>query len=554
MGISLKPEHLKRYRDIAGLLIKYGRRDLVASAGLDEALDNGEVHGDAVPAEARELADDLERLGPTYVKLGQLLSTRGDLLPQAYTEALTRLQDDVAPIPFDEVERIVQTELGVRLSKAFSYFHAEPTASASLGQVHRAALRDGTEVVVKVQRPHIREQIIQDLDALSEVAEFVDSHTEVGKRYHLGGMLDEFRKSLLQELDYRQEAQNLKTLGANLAELDRILVPQPFDSFTTDRVLTMEYVGGKKATELDQLSRLEIDTAELADQLFQAYLKQILVDGFFHADPHPGNVFVTDDGRLALLDLGMVARIPSRLQDQLLRLLLATSEGRGDDAANVALEIGEKTGEADEEEFRRRIGQLVVGYQDASIRQIEFGAIVLEEVKASGECGVRLPPELTMLGKALLNLDHVGRALDPDFDPNAAIRRHAAKIIRQQMFKGASPASLLSGLIEAREFLERLPTRANRILDLVSNNDLRIKVDAIDESLLLAGAQKIANRITLGLILAALIIGAAMLMSIPTDFRILGYPGIAILFFLAAAGGGLALVLTILVSDVHSRR
>jgi predicted unusual protein kinase regulating ubiquinone biosynthesis (AarF/ABC1/UbiB family) len=297
-----------------------------------------------------------------------------------------------------------------------------------------------------------------------------------------------------------------------------------------------------------------VDAEGLADQLFQAYLKQILVDGFFHADPHPGNVLITDDGRLALLDLGMVARIPPRLQDQLLRLLLATSEGRADDAAAVALTIGEKAEDTDEEAFRHRIGRLVVSYRDASIRQIEFGAIVLEEVKASAESGIRLPPELAMLGKALLNLDHIGRALDPEFDPNAAIRRHAGTIIRQQMLKGASPASLLAGLMEARDFVERLPARANRILELVSNNDLRVTVDAFDERLLLAGAQKIANRITLGLILAALIVGAALLMSIPTDLRILGYPGIAILFFLAAAGGGLALVLVILVSDVRSGR
>jgi len=178
----------------------------------------------------------------------------------------------------------------------------------------------------------------------------------------------------------------------------------------------------------------------------------------------------------------------------------------------------------------------------------------LKRYRDIAKCGIRLPPELTMLGKALLNLDHVARALDPEFDPNAAIRRHAGKLIRQQMLKGASPGSLLSGLLEAREFIERLPARANRILDLVASNDLRVRVDAVDERLLLAGFQKIANRITLGLILAALIVGAAMLMSIPTDFRILGYPGLAILFFLAAAGGGLALVLTILASDVRARR
>jgi predicted unusual protein kinase regulating ubiquinone biosynthesis (AarF/ABC1/UbiB family) len=548
MGISLKPQHLKRYKDIAWLLMKYGRSDLVKSAGLD-ALDQPSPSAQTAPPEARELADDLEKLGPTFVKLGQLLSTRPDVLPPAYLAALTRLQDKVEPFDFDEVERIVNAELGARMSKAFADFDPVPMAAASLGQVHRATLRDGRLVAVKVQRPGVREQVAADLEALADIAQFMDSHTQAGARYQFAGLLAEFRKSLVRELDYRQEAANLDTLRTNLAAFESIVVPAPVHDFTTERVLTMEYVSGTKITDLSQVVRLEIDGAVLAEELFRAYLQQILVDGFFHADPHPGNVFLTADGRVALIDLGMVAHVAPRLQDHLLQLLLAVSEGRSDDATAVALKLGERRPHFDEPKLTRAVADLVARHQNATLENIQVGAVVLEMARTAADCGLAMPPELTMLGKTLLNLDEVGRTLDPSFNPNAAVRRHASDMMRQRLLQSASPGNLFSAMLDAKEFAERLPGRVNRILDLVAGNEVKLKVDAIDEKHLMMGLQKIANRITLGLLLAALIVGAALLMQVETSFRILGYPGLAIVFFLLAATGACALMFSILFGD-----
>jgi len=542
MALSLRPELLKRYKDLAALFIKYGRSDLIG--------DVEEASAEAAPFETAEnLTSDLEKLGPTYVKLGQLLSTRADLLPPAFLEALTRLQDKVEPFSFEDAEAIVTAELGVKISKAFATFEEKPIAAASLGQVHRATMRDGREVAVKVQRPDIRETIVKDLAALEEIAAFAESHTEVGRRYQLTRMVEEFHKSILRELDYKQEARNLATLGENLKEFDLIVVPRAVDDFTTSRVLTTNYIRGHKITSLSPLAKTELDGAGLAEQLFRAYLKQILVDGFVHADPHPGNVFLTEDDRVALFDLGMVAHVSSGMQEKLLQLLLAVSEGRSDEAASVAIEIGEKTETFDEAAFRRRVADLVAQTRDASVEQIEVGKVVLLLARMSGESGIRVPSELAMLGKTLLNLDQVGRALDPEFDPNASIRRNAADLTRRRLRQSVSPANILAGLMEVKEFAERLPGRINKILDTVASNGLEVKVDAIDEKLLIEGIQKIANRITVGLILAALIVSAAMLMRVETSFRILGYPGLAILFFLAAAGGGIALMFTILLSD-----
>ena len=549
MGISLKPQHLNRYRQIAWIFMKYGRSDLVKQAGLTETLAAEQRVAPEEAGKANELADDLEKLGPTFVKLGQLLSTRVELLPQAYLAALARLQDKVEPFSFAEVEKILSSELGARISKAFTNFESEPMAAASLGQVHRATLRDGRAVAVKVQRPGIREQMVEDLEAIEDIAEFFDSHTEMGRRYEFCQMLEQFRKSLLQELDYRMEAANLTTIREQLRDFTHIIVPAPIADYSTSRVLTMEFVPGKKITDLSPLVRMDFDGAALAEELFRAYLEQILVHGFFHADPHPGNVFITPDYRIALLDLGMVGRILPKLQEDLLQLLLAIAEGHGDEAANIAIKIGEKKEDFNNKEFTRRIGEIVAQQKSATVEQMQVGRLVLEVTQVAAENGVRVPPELTMLGKTLLNLDQVGRALAPEFDPNASIRRNAAQIMQQRLVRSLSPGNLFSGMLELKDLVQRLPARLNKILDAISNNELKVTVDAIDERTLIDGFQKVANRITVGLILAALIVGAALLMRVDTTFRIWGYPGLAIIFFLAAAGGGIALLINILFYD-----
>jgi ubiquinone biosynthesis protein len=540
---------LSRYRDIAWFLAKYGRADFLNHAGIDAAA--AEERADA-DHNADALARDLEALGPTFIKLGQLLSTRADLLAPRYLEALARLQDDVEPFEFDEVERVVQEELGIRLSKAFAEFDPIPVAAASLGQVHRAELRDGREVAVKVQRPNIREQVLKDLAALDEIASLVDRFA-TRRNVDASRVLDEFRRSLLAELDYRQEAQHLITISHQLRDFERIVIPLPIDDYTTSRVLTMDFIRGTKITMVSGVERTEFDGEGLADELFRAYLKQILVDGIFHADPHPGNVFLTEDHRIALIDLGMVGRVTPPLQERLLRLLLAIGEGRGDEAASVAIDLGERRDDFNEMEMRRAISDLVSKYHQAALRELNVGRVMLDMSHCGAEQGLKMSPELTMLGKTLLNLDEIGRTLAPDFDVNAAIRDNATELMRHRMMKAASPGSLFTSILDVKEFAERLPGRVNRILDAVAANDLRLKVEIIDRGSIIEGFQKVANRIALGLVLAALIVGAAMLMRVPTRFTILGYPGLAMLLFLAAAGGGFWMAWGILAGDVHRR-
>jgi predicted unusual protein kinase regulating ubiquinone biosynthesis (AarF/ABC1/UbiB family) len=554
MGISLRPEHLKRYRDLARLLMRYGRSDLVKSAGLEGALEEGAEPLEGQPAEAEQLTADLEAMGPTFIKLGQLLSTRPDLIPRTYADALARLQDRVEPFDGEEAERIVSEELGVRVSKAFESFDRTPIAAASLGQVHRAVLRGGRPVAVKVQRPGIREQIVKDLDALGEVVDFMDRHTKQGRKYEPARVLEEFRRTLLSELDYAREARNMATLDTNLAEFERIIVPRPVQDYSTGRVLTMEFIRGRNISKLSPLARMEMDGRELAEDLFRAYLKQILVDGFFHADPHPGNVFLTDDGRLALLDVGMVGTLSPDLQKHLLRMVLAISDGRGEEAAEAAVAAGEERDHFDEARFTSDVKTLVADFATASnAHDIQVGRVMLDVTRSAAENGIRLPVEMAMLGRALLALDQVGRTLDPEFDPNAAIRRNASDLMRRQMLKNASPSHMFANLLEMNELVQKLPGRINRALEAVAEEGLEVKVRVVEDAWLLEGMQKMSNRISMGIVLAALIIGAAMMMRISTRFTLFGYPGVAMIFFLLAAALGLMLVMDILLHDIRQR-
>ena len=550
--MKLTGNHLQRYKQIAKLLWKYGRSDLVSQMG-DDAMDPADremkppTDGEATP---EQLADDLEAMGPTYVKLGQVLAGRPDLIPPAYAKALSRLQDKVKPFPYAEVEAIVEAELKVRISKAFQRFDEVPIAAASLGQVHAAALRDGRDVVVKVQRPEIAKQIEEDFEVLAQIADFLEKHSDFGKRHRLVETLDEFRTAIKYELDYEREAQNLVTMGKNLEEFERIQVPQPVADYSTHRVLTMEYVRGNKITKLGPVARLEMDGSELAEELFRAYLKQVLVDGVFHADPHPGNVFITEDNRLALLDLGQVGHTTPAMQENLLKILIAISEGKSEDAANVIVAISETGEDFDAPAFKKSIAKLIVEQQGQGLKQINVGMTLLEVARTAAELSLFVPTDLTLLGKTLLQLDEVGKILDPEFDPNAAIRRNVTQIMSQRLNKDATSGSFMKSVLELKDFAAGLPMRLNKIMDALGNHEMEVKVKAVDANLFMEGFQKIANRITTGIVLAALIIGASLMMRIETaSFVLMGYPGLAILTFLGAGAGGVYLLASIFIQD-----
>lgn len=538
---------LSRQKDIALLLLKHGRGDLLEGTPLYQETRFEDAAADGRGPDA--LTDDLEGMGPTFVKLGQLLASRADLLPPAYIEALERLQNDVAPFPADEARSIIEEDVGARVSTAFAEFEDEPLSAASLAQVHRARLREGRRVVVKVQRPGIRETIAEDLDALDGLAKLMEKGTDLGRRLAVTDAVAEFRRTILAELDFPREARNLVRIGEIVEGYPHLLVPEPIPDYCGARVLTMDYVAGAGIGDVGQVALLDHDRAALAGELMRAYLDQILVYGVFHADPHPGNVILTRDGRLALIDLGMVEQFGDDRRRQLLRLLMALSEGDGTEVAELVTRLAHPLPDADAGAFKAAVNELVQESHGRRVRDLPTGQIILEVVRLGVSHGFRPPPDLTTLGKTLSYLDGIVRRLDPDCRPDEVVREHAESLMRRNLLGSLSPGNLFSSALDVNEFVQRLPDRLNALADQLVQGEFRVKIDSLDEERLTRSLRSIANRITLGLVLAALIVGAALIMRIETSFRILGYPGLAIILFLAAAALGLVLVVTIVRRD-----
>lgn len=555
-------ERLSRVADLLKLFIRHVNSGLLSAGADDEFLTNQPVTTDGAHAGGREgvggdgndegperLAADLEAMGPTYVKLGQLLSTRHDMLPPAYTEALTRLQDNVEPIEFDVVQSIFESEFGVSIGAVFASFDENPMAAASLGQVHRARTKTGKDVVVKIQRPDVRDIIAADMDVLSRGAGLIDEHTSMGERIRISDLLTQFRRSLADELDYRKELSNLQRLGELSDDHDDIVIPQPFADLSSSKVLTMDYIDGKNVTAVGPLGLLDIDGQRLASSLFSFFLETLLLEGLLHADPHPGNLLVTADHRLGLIDCGMVVRVPRRVRQQLVRLLIAIGEGDGEEAANILAGMGHPLQDYDAAAFRDEVSHMVSGVL-ALGNEFQAGSVIVKLARISGKHGLRPPAEMSMIGKALLNLDQAVQHLDPGFAPAEAIRDNLAILIESGL--SVSPGNAMASALEAKEFAANLPRRANRIMDAVSNGELTMRVNAFDENRMLKAVHDAANRITVGLVLAAITVAAALMSGIDSGPQILGYPALSLIFFLVAAIGGLFFVAKIIVEDKHT--
>jgi ubiquinone biosynthesis protein len=471
-----------------------------------------------------------------------------------YLEALSRLRAHVAPLEPGVAEQVVEEELGVRISTAFGSFKPDPLGSASLGQVHRATLRDGRPVAVKVQRPGIRRRALEDLEVIAELADFVDGHSDRASRLGLGAMVHEFRTSLTDELDYRREAEHQKVFGEILADFDRISVPQPVDDYTTSRVLTMDYVDGRSIDSLGPLRRVELDCEGLADQLIGAYLQQVLVHGLFHADPHPGNVLLTPDHRLVLVDLGMVARLSPEAQEQLLRLLLAISNGDAAAAVDALERLGDRLEGYDADALRTRITDLLLRYGSATVGRLAAGRSLAEVAMAASSCGLRPGPTLSMLAKSLLNLDQVARTLDPDARIDELIENHVAAVMRSRMLETARPAKLLRSALDAVAFAEQLPGRLNKVLESVAEGRLTLRLEGLDEVSVIRGAQKMANRVVAGVMIAAFVVAAALFSGTPNGTTVWGYPVLTIVFLGLAVLTGVWVAVGVMRRDVPQRR
>ncbi|HJR63298.1 MAG TPA: AarF/UbiB family protein [Gemmatimonadaceae bacterium] len=590
----LAPRYIPRLAAMVGLFTRYGLRDFAQRQGLHalvpEEFDPPSTNGDDVPNRAAAFRKRLVELGPAYVKLGQVLSTRPDLLPEAYIRELTTLQDDVGAIPLEDVQQVIEEELRAKTSKLFSAFEEQPLGTASLGQVHGARLRDGRDVVVKVQRPGIRQQLADDIEFFHELARFMTSHSKIGERIDMLGIIVQLQRALTDELDYRIEARNAAAFRKSLAPFPHLLVPRVIEGYTTERVLTTERIRGVKIDDIPPISRAEHDFSVLAEEFGKGYLRQITIDGHFHADPHPGNVFVVLPGRanpwtpgevaaadrratprptvtplarleqdarddaalpadaeapkLALIDFGMTAHLSDALREHVVRFLLHIADNRGDSAAETLIEMGQPLEGFDRGGYVREIASLISRNYDRAVGEIRAGNLIYDLINASYERGLRLPAELTLLAKAMFNLDAVSRALDPGYSPVEAIREFGNQIAAERVKRELSPGRIYQIASQSADFLSSLPHRLDVITARLAANELALRVDTPQLDELLQGLQKIANRVFSGLVLGGIVVASAMLLPY--------YPRTGVAGFVIAGAIGVYMVISMLITDRHA--
>jgi predicted unusual protein kinase regulating ubiquinone biosynthesis (AarF/ABC1/UbiB family) len=593
----LSPKHLPRLTATLGLFTNYGLREFANRQGLlnlegATLAGNDGAGGEDVGNKAKAFRERLVDLGPAYIKLGQVLSTRPDLLPQQYIDELEHLQDDVPPMDYEQVEQTIEEELHARISKLFDSFEQKPLGSASLGQVHAAELRDGRSVVVKVQRPNLRAQLSEDLEYFHELASFLSEHTNAGSRIDLIGVVQQVERALADELDYRTEARNAASFRKSLATFPHILIPRVIDAYTTHRVLTTERIRGVKIDAIPPIARIDYDFSDLAEEFAHAYLQQITDSGHFHADPHPGNVFVVlpgrenprtpaeaaaddrrqvvrpgatalvqsedaakaaaapapprDDPKLALIDFGMTAHLTGTMRDRVIRLLLAMAENNGDAAAETLIEMGESPADFDRTAYVRDVSALIAKHANQTVEETPAGIVLYEMITIAFREGLRLPAELTLLAKALFNLDAVTRSLDPNFNPTESIRDYTSEIANKRAQRDFSPRRMFQMASETSDLIRALPHRLDVFTQKLVSDDFAVRVDTPQLGSLLLGLEKVANRIFTGLVLGGLLVASGLLLQYQRGMGMAG--------FIIAAVIGLWMVFTILIQDRRSRK
>jgi predicted unusual protein kinase regulating ubiquinone biosynthesis (AarF/ABC1/UbiB family) len=512
--VSRFSRHPERYFEIFSVLRKYELHHVAAQfmnhQHDDDEFSLEELHGDEEEDHAAGLASALEELGPCFIKLGQLLSSRPDLLPANYIEALSRLQNTVRPVPGDKITTIIESDLGAPISELFESFDCNPLATASMAQVHRAFLPDGSEVAVKVQRPGARQRIEIDIEILHEVAQFASRFTPYGKRYGFLQIVRELERSLIQELDFRQEAESTRLIGKQISEFKLLTTPTVYSEYTTRRILTLSFVHGRQLAEVSREELNSLDARSIAKQLLSAYLKQMVIDGVFHCDPHPGNIFLADDGRLALMDFGMVGRFDADQKDKIILLLLAFSERLGERVADTYLDMIEIPKDVDRRAFTQDVSALVSRYHDMSGGRMAIGTALLDLTKLAQSHSTPVPTSMTLLGKAMLNLDGTIRVLSPELDPVQLIRDYMLKVMEKRVIGQISPGRVFAWVIDMKRLFENTPRRTDMIIDKLANDQLtlRLEVDHLDEAV--KSMNRAANRLSLSIIVASLILGSKL--------------------------------------------
>ncbi|MGW8312878.1 MAG: ABC1 kinase family protein [Desulfuromonadales bacterium] len=545
---------IRRYRTILGVLIKYGFGHFVEQLNIDYYLELGKriVTLDKIPKElerlsqAQRLRMAMEELGPTFIKLGQLLSTRPDVLGKEYIKEFSKLQDKVPAVSFEEINVQIQRELGYPASELFSEFSREPLAAASIAQVHRGKLKSGEEVVFKIRRPRIVKIIETDIDVLMGLAYLIEQHVPAAAPYDPVGLVKEFRRSIMREVNFTREGRTVDRFAANFADSTTVYVPKIFWDYTGEIVLTMEYVPGIKISALDELAAQGYDLKLIARRGADAFLKQVLDHGLFHADPHPGNVFILPGQIICMLDYGMVGRLGQGLKDQLIDLLKALLERNVDSIISQLLYSGELSDTADLKNLKRDLHDFIEDYYDIVLQDIKVGKLLADFIEILTHYRIHFPADFMLLTKALVIMEGIGRQLDPDFNMISHMRPYVNKVVLER-YSPKNVAEQAGRIAQSYAALARnLPHDIKEFINRLNRNQFKIDLEHRGLEKLVTDLDRSSNRVAFALVIGALIVGSSLVMQINKGPMVLGFPLLGLLGYSIAAVLGLWLAVGIL--------
>jgi len=545
---------IRRYRTILGVLIKYGFGHFVEQLNIDYYLELGKriVTRDKMHKELERLSQPqrlrmaMEELGPTFIKLGQLLSTRPDVLDQEFIQEFSKLQDEVPAVTLEQIKTQIRRELGYPADELFAEFSEEPLAAASIAQVHRGKLRSGEEVVFKIRRPGISKIVETDIDVLMGLAYLIEQHVPAIAIYDPVGLVKEFRRSISREMNFTREGRTVERFAANFADSTTVYIPKIFWDYSGEIVLTMEYVPGIKISHLEELRAQGYDLKEIAKRGADAFLKQVLDHGLFHADPHPGNVFVLPDQVICMLDFGMVGRLGQDLKEQLLDLLQALLERDVDSIISQLLYSGELTDTADLKNLRRDLHDFIEDYYDLVLQDIKIGRLFSEFIELLTHHRIHFPPDYMMLAKALVVMEGVGRQLDPNFNMVSHMRPYVNRLLIER-FSPKNISTQASRIAVAYTSLAKnLPHDIKEFINRLNRNQFKIDLEHRGLEKLVTDLDRSSNRVSFSLVIGSLIVGSSLVMQIEKGPMVFGFPLLGLLGYSIAGLLGLWLAVGIL--------
>lgn len=549
---GLRKNERKRLRVIVGAMAKYGfdsivnRLHLVTKLPLMERILRRWKILRPERSPAVRFREMIEELGATFIKLGQVLSLRRDILPEEFVSELEKLQDRVTPIPIETVKSEIQKELGKPVEELFSFFEEKPLAAASIAQVHMAGLSDGKEVVVKLQRPGIGERIRLDLDLLKYIAKLLVKYIPESRLYDPPGQVEELTKTILKELDFETEMRHTERFRENLADSEDIFIPAIVSGLSGKRVLTMEMSHGRKITELgdeDFSFRKEV-----AERLIGSYLKQVFRDGFFHADPHPGNIFVFEDGKLCFHDFGMMGHLNPAMRENLADWFIAFLDRDIDGVADVYLRIGIVGEEFNRQAFKRNMGNFIEEYYNLPLKEFSLASIIEQSIKIGRVHGISVPSDLLLLGKAFMTIEPIVRELDPDFNLVESMQPYAATIIKNRVAPSKIAKEGMKFLLDMQRVFREAPKAFEVVLHNAreSKGELRIKHEKLED--LENHIDRSSNRLAFAIVVASIVIGSSSIAQYHIGPSIWGFSALGIIGYSLAGILGLRLIWAIIKS------